>query len=150
MSHVVRKPAFAYIYIYAKPKAQLLLLDQLPRNPAADQRLCFYIIDSTMLLHVLPKSEISSLWSSPSPVRLGPGKNPEAIGFLAICCSYVIICKFIKRNSTINFVPYLVITINNKWFEWWHEKTCLWGFRADPIKTGLKSLEDAWNFRFRK
>ena len=36
--------------------------DQLHRNPAADQGLCLRCIDSTITLHVLPKSEISSLW----------------------------------------------------------------------------------------
>ena len=45
--------------------------DQLPGNPAADQRLCFGYIDSTVSL--LPKSKNSSLWpcSESVDVQLG-------------------------------------------------------------------------------
>ena len=38
--------------------------DQLGYNRAADQCLCFCYIDCTILLHVLRKSDISSLWPS--------------------------------------------------------------------------------------
>ena len=51
MSLVMRKPAFC---ICEKKDA-----DQLRSNCAADQRLCFRYTDST--IHLLPKSEISSL-----------------------------------------------------------------------------------------
>ena len=51
MSRVMRKPAFCI----CKNKDA----DQLPSNCAADQRLYFRYLDST--IPVLPKSEISSL-----------------------------------------------------------------------------------------
>ena len=51
MSHVMRKPVFAY----AKNKGT----DQLCGKRTADQRLCFCSVDSTIAL--LLKSEISSL-----------------------------------------------------------------------------------------
>ena len=67
----MRKPAF---YICENKDA-----DQLRGNHAADQRLFFRSIDSTIPL--LPKSEISSIW--PSSVVVQPGLcqtwlgNPE-------------------------------------------------------------------------
>ena len=61
MSRVRRKPAFPI----SKNKGP----DQLRGNRAADQRLCFRYIDSTIPL--LPKSEISRLW--PSSVSVQPG-----------------------------------------------------------------------------
>ena len=69
MSLVVRKPAFC---ICEKKDA-----DQLRGNREADQRLCFRYSDST--IHLLPKSEISSLLSSSMavPVCVGPGRKPR-------------------------------------------------------------------------
>ena len=61
--------------------------DQLRSNHSADQHLRFHNIDSTIPLHVLPKSEISSLL--PSSVAVQPGlrqslsDNPKT-GFLAM------------------------------------------------------------------
>ena len=53
--------------------------DQLRGNRAADQRLCFRYIDTTIPL--VPKSEISSILTSLlwlySPVCVGPGRKPR-------------------------------------------------------------------------
>ena len=57
----MRKPAFC---ICENKDA-----DQLHSNCAGDQRLCFRYMDSTIPL--LPKSEISSLWSSSVTVQPG-------------------------------------------------------------------------------
>ena len=61
MSHVMRKTAFC---ICENKNA-----DQLCGYREADQRLCFRYSDST--IHLLPKSEISSLY--PSSVVVQPG-----------------------------------------------------------------------------
>ena len=61
LSLIVRKPAFC---ICENKDA-----DQLRSNCAADHRLCFRYIDSTII--ILSKSEISSLW--PSSVAVQPG-----------------------------------------------------------------------------
>ena len=61
MSRTMRKPAF---YICENIDA-----DQQRSNCAADQRLCFYYIDSNISL--LPKSVISSLYSSSVAVQPG-------------------------------------------------------------------------------
>ena len=61
MSLVVRKPA---VYIYENKDE-----DQLRGDREADQRLCFRYTDRT--IHLLPKSEISSLL--PSSVAVQPG-----------------------------------------------------------------------------
>ena len=60
MSLVMRKPAFC-ICENKDP-------DQLRSNCAADQRLCFPYMDSTIPL--LPKSEISSLYPSSVAVQV--------------------------------------------------------------------------------
>ena len=54
MSGVMRKPVFALL---CKNKSS----NQLRSYRAADQRLCFRYIDSTIQLHVLTRSEISSI-----------------------------------------------------------------------------------------
>ena len=72
----MRKPAFCI----CKNKGA----DELQSNYAADQRLCFYYIDSTILL--LPKSEISSFLPSSVAVQHGLcrtwSETPKT-GFLA-------------------------------------------------------------------
>ena len=76
LSHVIRKPAFCV----CENKGA----DQLRSNCAADQRLCFGYIDSTIPL--LPKSEISSLQQSSVTVQPGLyriwSETPKT-GFLA-------------------------------------------------------------------
>ena len=53
LSRIIKNPAFCI----CKNKGA----DQLRRNLAADQHLCFRYIDTAICLHVLPLSEISSL-----------------------------------------------------------------------------------------
>ena len=88
LSRVMRKPDFRI----CENKAA----DQLRSNCAADQRLCFRYIDSTISL--LPKSEISSLW--PSSVSLQPGlcrtwSETPKIGFLTTKLSYELLSSII-------------------------------------------------------
>ena len=71
-------------------------VDQLCRNCAADQHLCFRYIDGTIPL--LPKSEISSLWPSSMIVQQGLSgtwsETPEGLQFeLIMRKSAFCICK---------------------------------------------------------
>ena len=115
--------------------------DQLRSNCAADQRLCFRYMDSTIPL--LPKSEISSsshlLWLY-SPVCIGPSQKPRRPVFSQ------------RGSNDILHQTCIVISISLT-NEPRCEKTGLWGFRPGPTQTRLYNHTrwlEACNFVSRK
>ena len=103
-SLVMRKPAFCI----SKNKGS----DQLHCNRAADQRLCFRFIDSTILILPKPEFQASShlLWPY-SPVCAGPGRKSQRL-VLSLQDSYDNYHKFHNDMSLVVRKPAICICEN--------------------------------------
>ena len=129
----MRKPAFC---ICENKEA-----DQLRSNCPADQRLCFRYMDGKIPL--LPKSKISSHWSSSVAVQPGlcqtRSETPKT-GFLTtrlISCRSGFLMIILALDKWQSKMQMLLMNVEQKPIEPRCEKTSFQGFRPGPTKTRL-------------